>query len=329
MKSKHIITSITYRLPNHSENSYLQGNAKWTSDWNDITNNAFIFHPFLGNEFLLIEEIKAVSTDELQFYFKDDNHQETLRTAYNASFKAIIDAISTEGFSKIILSRTKTVQHQLNALEVFDALNSNYKNTFNYIISNEEIGTWIGATPERLLMIENNKISTMSLAGTKTPSAEWSQKEFDEQAFVTDTILTEIGAFCSNIESFGPETIAAGPIEHLQTSISGQLNKVQDWAQLVKKLHPTPAVCGTPTDKAKAFIQKNEAHDRKFYTGFLGLVENQNKSFFVNLRCMEFYKDAAKLYIGGGIIKESNLEDEWLETDRKASTLVSILNPSK
>ncbi len=91
--------------------------------------------------------------------------------------------------------------------------------------------------------------------------------------------------------------------------ISGEIS-VEN-STLIKKLHPTPAVCGLPLESSKEFILKNENYKRTYYTGFLGELnltkENKNTSeLFVNLRCMEIKNSSAFIFVGGGITKESN-----------------------
>ena len=103
-------------------------------------------------------------------------------------------------------------------------------------------------------------------------------------------------------------------------------------AQLLNKLHPTPAVCGLPKETAKNFILEHEGYDRSFYTGFLGEInlnsggeKSANTHLFVNLRCMELFEDKAVLFVGGGITNDSNNEKEWEETVAKSSTMKAIL----
>lgn len=166
----------------------------------------------------------------------------------------------------------------------------------------------------------------MSLAGTKTPKEAWSEKEFEEQLLVTDTILKGLqDSQCQNIVIDGPQTIQAGNIEHLLTSIEADLAHKNDWTPVLKNLHPTPAVCGIPTEKAKVFIPELENYDREFYTGFIGIMNESRKDFYVNLRCMQLFDKSAKLYVGGGITAQSNGEAEWNETERKAETMARVL----
>jgi isochorismate synthase len=81
-----------------------------------------------------------------------------------------------------------------------------------------------------------------------------------------------------------------------------------------------------PQEKAKQFILKNEPYNREFYTGYLGEINNQKKSWlFVNLRCMQIYYQNFKIYVGGGITKDSKAEKEWEETELKSRTLLSVI----
>ena len=116
----------------------------------------------------------------------------------------------------------------------------------------------------------------------------------------------------------------AGNLVHLCTYF--QFPKLQkNLLEVANTLHPTPAVGGVPKKKAQEFIFANEPHDRSFYTGFLGPTNAFETQLFVNLRCASWTKKTTTLYIGAGITLESDPEKEWLETQRKAKTLASVL----
>ena len=98
-------------------------------------------------------------------------------------------------------------------------------------------------------------------------------------------------------------------------------------SEIIATLHPTPAVCGYPREKAKAFILKNEKFDRTYYTGFFGeLNVDSQTALYVNLRCLERdTSESLKLYIGGGITAKSKAEHEWEETVSKCRTMEAVL----
>lgn len=80
-------------------------------------------------------------------------------------------------------------------------------------------------------------------------------------------------------------------------------------------------------EKAKKFILENEAYDRKYYTGYLGPIDTTENSaiMYVNLRCMEVLANTIRLYVGGGITKDSDVHAEWEETINKAQTMLKVL----
>ncbi|WP_333780811.1 isochorismate synthase [Tenacibaculum pacificus] len=245
-----------------------------------------------------------------------------------------IKAIESGLFKKVILSRKEKVSlSNFNAIAVFKNLLANYHTAFTYIWFHPKVGMWLGATPETLVKIKDDNFKTMSLAGTQvfngTTNVTWQPKEIEEQQFVTDYITDKLSKICNHLEKGTVQTSKAGNLLHLKTLISGKITTKN--ATLIKKLHPTPAVCGLPLEASKEFILKNEDYDRGYYTGFLGelnlKVENKNTSeLFVNLRCMEIKNNSAILFIGGGITKESNPKSEWQETVAKTSTMKNVLS---
>ena len=91
-------------------------------------------------------------------------------------------------------------------------------------------------------------------------------------------------------------------------------------------MHPTPAIAGTPTDIAVSYINNIESHNRRYYGGYVGPVdENGEFDFFVNLRSLEFSGNDYCIYVGGGLTADSDAEKEWQETAEKAKTLQRFL----
>ena len=96
--------------------------------------------------------------------------------------------------------------------------------------------------------------------------------------------------------------------------------------QLLKVLHPTPAVCGLPKEEAYRFILENEGYDRCYYSGFIGWLDPDGRTdLYVNLRCMHIEEEQLTLYAGGGLLASSELNDEWLETEKKLQTIKRLI----
>jgi isochorismate synthase len=192
----------------------------------------------------------------------------------------------------------------------------------------------------------------MAVAGTQilksSEKVEWDSKNLDEHAFVTDYLVEVLSDYLEPIKTSGPHTLKAGELLHLQTHVTGRLKSTnQSLKQLLRAIHPTPAVCGTPRTKALEFIKSNESYNREFYAGFFGELNIPKKSTFrnskrnienrayqtvrkatqlaVNLRCMQLKDTLAILYSGGGITKNSDPQIECMETENKIQTIKKVL----
>lgn len=282
--------------------------------------------------------VSTFNKDEIFVFVEGENSREytyAKHGPFSISKEEYVDALSAfmqefeqEGVAKAIFSRVHQVERAGLELDTaFNRLCEKYPNAFVYLISGKEIGTWMGATPETLLSSVGDQFYTMSLAGTKKlETTKWTQKEVEEQAFVTDFIidkLKDVGV--TNLLSDGPKDTFTGAVYHLKTDITfrSSFEKLQS---LIEELHPTPAVCGVPTNKALNLIAKHEKHARDFYAGVIGRIGASRTDLFVNLRCMQVFEDFLALYVGGGITKDSVVEDEYQETLNKAQTLLSVLH---
>lgn len=248
---------------------------------------------------------------------------------YLEKAEAFIHEIQSRKLSKAIFSRVKSHHSNKSGNALFEALVVAYPSAFVYLISSEHFGTWIGATPEKLIRTNGNQAETVSLAGTMKAAdeEEWGEKERFEQQFVSDFIqtqLTELGVKKVIVE--GPHDHVAGPVKHLETQFRFELNGLSP-IRIADKLHPTPAVSGLPQKEALDLIGAIETHDRSLYTGFIGLV-GEETDLFVNLRCAQIVENEYFLYLGGGFTKDSIAEREWDETENKSRTLLNILENS-
>ncbi|WP_299099744.1 chorismate-binding protein [uncultured Winogradskyella sp.] len=263
-----------------------------------------------------------------------------------------IKHINEDCLQKVVLSRcqTKLLQDK-SPFSIFKRLFNKYKNAMVYCWYHPKVGLWLGATPELLLKVEGKRLTTISLAGTqpyrRIAKPMWSHKEYEEQQIVTDYITKQLEPFTKQINVTDVETVKAGSLLHLKTKVTSLINDTSQLNDILKALHPTPAVCGFPKVDAKEFILQNENYKRSYYTGFLGelnlkqtTTRNTNRrnvennayavvkstsTFYVNLRCMQLMDNLAHIYVGGGITKDSNPENEWEETVNKTSTIGSVL----
>lgn len=244
--------------------------------------------------------------------------------------KAILSLKKGE-IDKVVLSRAELWKaEKVDFSAIFKDLVNTYNDAFVYIWFHPLVGMWIGATPELLLERDDEFIHTTALAGTRKyceTNEKWGEKELDEQKMVSDYVVNIFDKnLLKEVREFGPETIQAGKIEHLKTDVTGELSNSSNINYLIRSLHPTPAVCGVPFDESRTFIKENESYNRDFYTGFLGELNLDNHTeLYVNIRCLQVVKSGVKFFVGGGITKDSDAENEWQETVNKSNTLKDIV----
>lgn len=304
----------------------------------------FIFAPFDGSQMILFPKEESLKWETR---ISIPPSPLTVKTSFvenvkgKLEFESLvqkgIDTILKGDLNKVVLSRKEIVDLQeFDIITVFNKLIENYPAAFCYCWFHPKIGLWFGATPERLLKANRKKIYTMALAGTKAgidnSEVIWENKEMIEQQIVTDFILDNLKDITTEVSISSPYTLQAGNLLHIITDIEGVIDESSNLSQVVKVLHPTPAVCGLPKQLAKKFILENEGYFRGYYSGFLGELnckeseKHQTKSdLFVNLRCMQIVDKQAHLYIGCGITKDSIPEKEWLESVNKSYTMKRVL----
>ncbi len=285
---------------------------------------------------------EVIAKDETPTYtYKNASTESRGEIDYVSLVEEGIKEINKGSFEKFVPSRQTTIPLNSNfePVESLVKLREAYSNAFCYLLSTDALGTWMAASPELLIDIENEKrFLTVALAGTqKMPEDEslsdiaWTQKEIEEQAMVSRYIINCFKKIrLREFDERGPKTARAGNLVHLKTEFSVDMEETSFpllGSVMLKLLHPTSAVCGMPLEPAFNFLKENEGYDRHLFAGYLGPVNiNMSTSIYVNLRCMQIFKNKGILYAGAGVTHDSNPEKEFLETEMKFKTLLNILN---
>ena len=340
-KAKEVVAEhlpfVLFKYPNDSQLHLIYQNDTFVHTIEDFSEKGFVIHPFVGIESFLLRQDNLFSTAFVGEEKKDIVPSPILfpsaRAEYQALFGKALKAIDKGELTKVVLSRRIAytgVQKPL--LSYFQDLVQAYPSAFCYAFSHPKIGKWVAATPETLVKIEDNQLRTMSLAGTK-PFVEgekplWTEKEYREQQVVTDTIIKVLPPYTNDLSTGKIHEVRAGKLWHLCTEITAKIPSNTPIQEIVQRLHPTPAVCGFPTEKAREFLLENEGYPREFYAGYCGLVNFKHKNsldLFVNLRCAQLSDKEVFVYVGGGVNSGSQEESEWQETENKAQTMLRIL----
>ncbi len=316
-----------YRMPN--EQDFYSLTSQNELEINSTSKSCFFFSDFENGIIYSLKNPEIKKNTWINFDFQHNSSEiEISKEAYIKKIEVVTQRIKAGEFKKVVFSRIKNIEKSadFNLEKTFKDLCYNYPKAFIYCVSSEETGTWMGASPELLIEQKQETYSTVSLAGTRIEGINWTDKEKEEQQVVTDYILNKIAPYSTSTKVSEPFDLNTGTVIHLKSKIEFKLNENNTIWDLVSFLHPTPAVCGIPSEKAKQFIKELEPQNRKLYTGFIGPMGiNNHSSLFVNLRCMQVCKESISLYLGGGIMANSDPENEWIETENKAKTLLKVL----
>ena len=257
---------------------------------------------------------------------------------YSIDFANFHAQLQREVFRKIVLSRCASVQLAAdpNPHQLFLQACQAYPRLFIALVTMPDGSYWLTATPEILLEGVGEQWRTIALAGTmqlqgaelqgEGETVRWSTKNIQEQRYVATYIAECLEQSSISFCEEGPRTVRAANLVHLRSDFTFSLKDRQHIGSLVDRLHPTPAVCGLPKREALQFILKNEHTPRHYYSGFMGPLGMDGEThLYVSLRCMHIRRALCSLYAGGGLLKDSQFEQEWQETEAKMQTMRQLL----
>ena len=201
----------------------------------------------------------------------------------------------------------------------------------------------VGATPELLARVDRGLVTSRVLAGTIRPTGDEtadlahaaalarSSKDREEHEYAVTSVTRVLAEHCSSINvPEAPSVIHLPNVMHLSTDVTGVLSDDTTSLELVAALHPSAAVCGTPTDAAARLITSLEGLDRRRYAGPVGWIDaSGDGEWCIALRAAEISPTdpaSLRLFAGCGIVAASEPDDEWAESEAKLEPLRSALS---
>lgn len=199
---------------------------------------------------------------------------------------------------------------------------------------------FLGASPELLVSRRGRQVRSQPLAGTVARSGDpraderlteammSSAKERQEHRLVVDQVAAGLLPLCDRLDvPDSPSIVPLRNVSHLGTPISGRLTSPPPGAlDLVARLHPTPAVAGSPTGAAAAYLRAVEGFDRGHYGGPVGWMDaGGDGDWAVGIRCAEVAANTARLFAGVGVVADSDPDAELAETQLKLQALLAAL----
>lgn len=229
---------------------------------------------------------------------------------------------------KVVLARDlrAAAEQPIDMRVLLRRLASRYPDCYTF-----SCGGLVGATPELLIRRDGNQISSLVLAGT-TPRGSCAEedatlgaamlasaKDVEEHRYAVASVRDVLAGLCARLSvEPRPSLLALANVQHLATRITGELSDDRSALSVAAALHPTAAVCGTPTEAAMELIRELEGMDRGRYAGPVGWIDGQgNGDWGIALRCAEIDGPRARLFAGCGIVADSDPEAELAEAQPK------------
>ena len=275
--------------------------------------------------------IHAAQVSELKTYEKPVvlDRKELKKEQYLQSVEKVTAVINAKQAEKVVISRAIKLDFREtvpNASALYQISKEQPESFLFGLESDDQF--FFGATPERLVKVENGKALSTCLAGSTPRGATHEidkqlgeellrdKKNRSEHQYVTNMIGNVFKQHCtiSKVPKI-PKLMKIRDIQHLYTPVEGELNPGSTLFDLVRDLHPTPALGGEPTQTALSLIRQFEPMNRGYYAAPIGWIDAEgNGEFAVAIRSALLHGKEAYLYAGGGIVADSTSESEYAET---------------
>lgn len=272
-----------------------------------------------------------------------DRHDAPGREVWRGGIERALRAFGATLLEKVVLARRATYAFDdpLDPYVLLKRLEAATPSCFHFLIQPTPGVAFLGASPERLFRREGRMLTSEAVAGTRPRGAsdaadarlreelQLSEKDQREHGYVREQIRRTLTPFSETLDVDAETSdmmLARG--RHLYSGIAATLNPDVRTTDLLRALHPTPAVGGTPTDEALAMIADVEPFDRGWYAGPVGWVGAEAAEFAVGIRSglvENGEASALSLYSGAGIVRGSEAGAEWAEIEHKIGDFARVL----
>lgn len=253
------------------------------------------------------------------------------RKEWMAMVGKALQAIQKGEMEKVVLARCTILECDSppNPFALAAAIQKKGKGTTLFCLSDGDTA-FLGATPEKLFSRKGNRIESEAMAGTrprgKTAPVDahleqelfLSEKDLLEESHIQTYLRQKLSPLCAFSLTFSHLSVYKTDfVQHLYSRCKGQLKEGVSDAHLLEALHPTPALCGFPKERALSLIRELEPFDRGLYGGVIGWSTPEASDWAVAIRSCLLKDSTAYLYAGAGIVAGSQPALEWEELDLK------------
>lgn len=270
---------------------------------------------------------------------------ETEVQAWDTTIRRALSEMSAGNLSKVVLARVQTASFEgiMDPVEVVLNLWRENPGSHVFLFEPSPGHILLGAAPETVATVQGGAFYATAVAGSvargSSPEEQealadqllGSEKDRREHQVCVEDMVVRLDAVAKNIQAQPePHVLTLSGIQHLETAISANLKPNQTVLSTVKALHPTPAVCGFPRDRALDLLQTAESFQRGWYAGPVGWFDNDGNGVFVPaLRSAVGQGREWRLFAGAGIVAGSDPSREWAETRIKFQPVLKALSGAR
>lgn len=253
------------------------------------------------------------------------------KDAWETAVTSAVSRIQAGEVDKVVLARAETAvaAGPVDPRTVLPTLARDYESCWTF-----HVDGLMGATPELLARVDHGLVTSRVLAGTirrtgdetadlaRAATLAHSSKDREEHGYAVRSVTQVLAAHCASVNvPDEPFVLHLPNVMHLATDVTGSLDHAASSLELVRELHPSAAVCGTPTLAAARVIDELEGLDRARYAGPVGWIDAAGDGeWCIGLRSAEIDADdprRVRMFAGCGIVAASEPESEWAESEAK------------
>lgn len=253
------------------------------------------------------------------------------KPAWITSIEETLKTIQSGILSKVVLARSCVFEcvETVDPFAVAAYLQNKSQNSTVFCFANETMA-FVGASPEILFQRKHRIIQSDIIAGTarrgSTPEEDLliekkllqDPKMLREWKAVQTFLKTQLASLCVGpLLSFPLHVKKTSHVQHLSGQIQGTLLPHIKDEDILQKIHPTPALCGTPTNRARNWILQQEPFSRGLYGGAVGWSTQEESEWVVAIRSCLIQNSRVTVCTGAGIVEGSQPEEEWEELNHK------------
>ncbi len=269
---------------------------------------------------------------------RKDNPQ---RLQWHEMVRTALHSLDGNPLEKVVLARKSelTFNHELKAEELLKQLRASNPNSFLFLFRPDAQNVFFGSTPERLYRRSGRQLQTEAVAGTRRRgrTAQEDQqlkndllhceKDLREHAYVVRSIERVLRRHSRELQKEAQIGILENArVQHLLLRFNARLKDEVGDTEILRDLHPTPAVGGVPREQAIERILQLEKFDRGWYAGPVGWIGQKGAEFAVGIRSALLQGRTIHLFAGAGIVQGSDPELEWRELENKIANFLKILD---